>query len=159
MKPIFFLAAIIAGLVAIWTYISIGIPELHLIPWIAFVAWAAYFAGGGTALAAKNSLSAGIVAIFLAAVTLYLINIMGGGLYIMMVLFPIMAFLLVIMARVGGLTYTPAAFLGAASFFGNGGMVDITILYVISSWIAGIGLGIATIAINRLLNKYEKVEQ
>lgn len=149
MKPLYKLALIIAILVAIWVYITLGNPQLKLNPWVGFVGWAAYFAAGGNMQAAKCSLLAGITAILLTAVTLYSVQIVGGGLLAMMILFPILAFTLVAMAQFTSLSYTPGAFLGASCFFGTGGNVDITIVYVILSWVAGIGLGIATINLDK----------
>jgi len=47
MKITHALGTSIALLVAFWVYVSIGLPELKLYPWIGFVAWAAFFAAGG----------------------------------------------------------------------------------------------------------------
>ena len=59
----------------------------------------------------------------------------------MIVLISILGFVLVAMADISMLAYTPAAFLGAACFFGSGGNVDASIVFVLLSWVAGVGLG------------------
>ena len=45
------------------------------------------------------------------------------------------------MAGHKALAYTPAAFLGAASYFGSGGKVDESIRFVVASWIVGMAFG------------------
>lgn len=153
MKPLYSFAFVISILVALWVFISIGNPALHLNPWIGLIAWSAYFAGGGTWQVAKNTFFAGIVGILLTALTLYGVNALGGSLQTMMILIPILAFALVVMSQISSLAFTPAAFLAAAAFFGSGGNVDSTILFIILSWIAGICLGIASINIDKLFHE------
>lgn len=141
MKLLHSLALSIALLVGVWVYLSVGNPSFNLNPWIGFVAWAAFFAAGGANEGAKKSLAAGLVAVLLTAVTLYGVQMMGGGLIAMIVLISVLGFILVAMADIPVLAYTPAAFLGAACFFGAGGKVDASIIFVLTSWIAGVGLG------------------
>lgn len=141
MKLLHSLALSIALLVGLWVYLSVGNPDFNLNPWIGFVAWAAFFAAGGANEGAKKSLATGLAAVLLTAVTLYGVQIMGGGLIAMIVLISVLGFILVAMADIPVLAYTPAAFLGAACFFGAGGKVDASIIFVLTSWIAGVGLG------------------
>jgi len=144
MKLLHTLALSIAALVALWVYLSIGRPELHFTPWIGFVAWAAFFAAGGGAGGAVKSIAGGVAAILLTAVTLAAVNALGGGLPWLIGLVAVLAFVLVAMADVPVLSFTPAAFLGAASFFGAGGHTDVTILLVSLTWIAGVAFGYAS---------------
>ena len=141
MKLLHSLALSIALLVGLWVYLSVGNPDFNLNPWIGFVAWAAFFAAGGANEGAKKSLAAGLAAVLLTAVTLYGVQIMGGGLIAQIVLISVLGCILVAMADIPLLAYTPAAFLGAACFFGAGGKVDASIIFVLISWIAGVGLG------------------
>lgn len=141
MKLLHSLALSIALLVGLWVYLSVGNPGFNLNPWIGFVAWAAFFAAGGTNDGAKKSLAAGLAAILLTAITLYGVQLVGGGLTAMIVLISILGFVLVAMADISMLAYTPAAFLGAACFFGAGGKIDSSIVFVLLSWVAGVGLG------------------
>lgn len=150
MKSIYKTALIISVLVAVWVYITIGYPHLNLIPWVGFVAWAAYFAAGGTTKAAKCSFIAGVVAILLTAFILYMVKLAGGSLTSMLILIPILSFILVSMAQFKNLSYTPGAFLGAACFFGTGGNVDQSILFILLSWISGIILGIVSVNLDKL---------
>lgn len=144
MKSLHALALSIALLVALWVYVSIGIPALHLVPWIGFVAWAIFFAAGGGRDAIVKTLPAGIAGAVLTALTMLGVGQFGGGLNALLILVPILAFVLVAMADVALLAYTPAAFLGAACFFGSSGEPLPTLLAVCASWIAGLALGYAS---------------
>lgn len=144
MKLLHALALSIAALVALWVYISIGRPELRFSPWIGFVAWAAFFAAGGGVQGTIKSTAGGIAAILLTAATMAAVAGLGGGLPWLIGLVAVLAFVLVAMADVPLLSYTPAAFLGAASFFGAGGKADETILIVAITWLAGVALGYAS---------------
>lgn len=144
MKLLHALAFSIALLVALWVYLSIGLPALRFSPWIGFVAWAAFFAAGGGVAAIGSAMAAGIAGILLTAATMFGVQQFGGGLPALLVLVPVLAFVLVAMADLRALAYTPAAFLGAASFFGSGGQPDLSILFVSLSWGAGVLLGFAS---------------
>ncbi|MGH8061686.1 MAG: DUF1097 domain-containing protein [Pseudoxanthomonas sp.] len=141
MKPLIALAVSIAVLVALWVYLSIGLPSLQLIPWIGFVAWATFFAAGGGRTAITQALPPAIAGVLLTALTMFGVGHAGGGLSALIVLVAVLAFVLVAMAGHKALAYTPAAFLGAASYFGSGGKVDESILFVAASWIVGMAFG------------------
>jgi hypothetical protein len=144
MKLLHALALSIGALVALWVYLSIGQPQLRFNPWIGFVAWAAFFAAGGGKQGAIKSTAGGIAAVLLTAATLAAVNALGGGLPWLIGLVAVLAFVLVAMGDIPVLAYTPAAFLGAASFFGAGGKTDETILLVCITWIAGVAFGFAS---------------
>ena len=144
MKLLHALALSIAALVGLWVYLSIGRPELRFNPWIGFVAWAAFFAAGGGPDGARKSVAGGIAAILLTAATMAAVTALGGGLGWMVGLVAVLAFALVAMADIALLSYTPAAFLGAASFFGAGAKPDETILVVSVTWLAGVAFGFAS---------------
>jgi hypothetical protein len=141
MKILHALGLSIAVLVGVWVTVSIGLPGLKLYPWIGFVAWAAFYAAGGGRDGVVKPLCASVSAILLTALTMFAVGQFGGALAALVVLVAILAFVLVAMADIGALSYTPAAFLGAATYFGSGGKVDDSILFVILSWVAGLALG------------------
>ncbi|ABM60635.1 DUF1097 family protein [Verminephrobacter eiseniae] len=147
MKQLHALALSIAVLVAVWVYVSIGLPDLKFSPWIGFVAWAAFFAAGGGKGGARHSLGAGLAGVLLTALTMAGVQQAGGdltALLLLLLLVPVLAFVLVAMAQMPLLAYTPAAFLGAAAFFGSGGKPDLSIAFVSLTWIAGVLLGYAS---------------
>lgn len=153
MKLLHALGVSIAVLVGVWVYVSIGLPGLKFYPWIGFVAWAAFYAAGGGKAGILKPLSASTIAILLTALTMYGVGQFGGGLVPTIVLVAILAFVLVAMADIRALSYTPAAFLGAATYFGSGGKVDESILFVILSWLAGLALGYASEALGKKMAK------
>ncbi|MDZ5456253.1 DUF1097 domain-containing protein [Azohydromonas lata] len=144
MKLLHALALSIATLVALWVYLSIGQPGLRFNPWIGFVAWAAFFAAGGGAGGALKAVAGGLAGVLLTAATMAAVAALGGGLPWLMGLVALLAFVLVAMADIPMLAYTPAAFLGAASFFGAGAKVDETVLLVSVTWLAGVAFGFAS---------------
>lgn len=150
MKPLHKSALIISILVGLWVYLSIGNPNLNLNPWVGFVAWATFFAAGGNNNAARSSAVVGVTSILLTAITLYVVGLAGGSLFSMLVLVPILSFILVVMSQHASLSYTPGAFLGAACYFGAGTNFDITILYVVISWLTGLSLGLASVRLDTL---------
>jgi len=150
MKPLYKLATIISFLVGFWVYLSIGNPQFKLSPWIGFVAWATFFAAGGTINAAKSSGIVGVTSILLTAATLYAIGLAGGTLSSMLILVPILSFILVAMSQYASLSYTPAAFLGAACYFGAASNFDISIIHIVLSWIAGIALGFISVSLDKI---------
>jgi len=147
MKITHALGTSIALLVAFWVYVSIGLPELKLYPWIGFVAWAAFFAAGGGRAGVVKPLAASTAGITLTALTMYAVGQSGGSLVALMLLVAVLAFVLVAISDIGLFSYTPAAFLGAATYFGSGSKIDESIAFVILSWVAGLLLGFASEAI------------
>lgn len=141
MKILHAIALSVALLVAAWVYLSVGVPTLHFNPWIGFVAWAAYFAAGGGAQAIPKAGFAGLAGIGLTFATLLAVQVAGGGLLPLVALVTILAFVLVAMADIPPLAFTPAAFLGAASFFGSSSPLDASALFIAITWMAGVAFG------------------
>jgi len=147
MKITHALGTSIALLVAFWVYVSIGLPELKLYPWIGFVAWAAFFAAGGGRAGIVKPLAASAAGIALTALAMYAVGQSGGSLVALMLQVAVLAFVLVAISDIGLFSYTPAAFLGAATYFGSGSKIDESIAFVMLSWVAGLLLGFASEAI------------
>jgi hypothetical protein len=144
MKLLHALALSIALLVSVWVCLSIGMPTLNLNPWIGFVAWATFFAAGGGSAALGKSVGAALAGVFLTAGTMYLVGLAGGSLPALAVLVAILAFVLVAMADVAALSYTPAAFLGAATYFGATGDTLEKVMFVSLTWLVGLTFGYAS---------------
>jgi hypothetical protein len=153
LKILHALGVSIALLVAVWVYVSIGLPDLKLYPWIGFVAWAAFFAAGGGSAGVVKPLAASAAGIGLTALTMYGVGQAGGGIVSLMLLVAILAFVLVAIADIGAFSYTPAAFLGAATYFGSGSKLDESIAFVMLSWIAGLLLGYASEVLGKKIAK------
>lgn len=151
MKLLHALALSIAALVALWVYLSVGNPDFQFNPWIGFVAWAAYFAAGGGAEGVGKSVAAGLAGIVLTAITLLGVQMLGGSLWALIALVAVLAFVLVAMADIAALAYTPAAFLGAACLFGSGAKFDMAAVFVAVTWCMGIAFGLASEQIGKRL--------
>jgi hypothetical protein len=149
VKILHALGVSIGLLVAVWVYVSIGLPGLKLYPWIGFVAWAAFYAAGGGSAGVIKPLGASAAGVGLTVLTMYAVGQAGGGLVALIVLVAVLAFVLVAIADIGTFSYTPAAFLGAATYFGSGAKLDDSIIYVLLSWIAGLLLGYASEALGK----------
>jgi len=149
MKILHALSLSVALLVAAWVYISIGLPQFKFIPWIGFVAWAAFYAAGGGSAGITKPVATSLAGVVLTALTMYCVGLAGDGLVALMFIIAVLAFVLVEISSIGLFSYTPAAFLGAASYFGYlmlpGSKLDVDgIFFVAISWIAGLLLGYAS---------------
>ena len=155
MKLLHALAVSIALLVAFWVYVAVGngLGNFGFIPWIGFVAWAAFFAAGGGKDGFLKPLQSGLAGILLTSLCMYGVAQAGGGLTAAIVLIAILAAVLVLIADIGIFSYTPAAFLGAASFFGSMKPDGDLTLYVVTSWIAGLILGYVSEALGKKMTK------
>ena len=80
---------------------------------------------------------------------MYAVGQSGGSLVALMLLVAVLAFVLVAISDIGLFSYTPAAFLGAATYFGSGSKIDESIAFVMLSWVAGLLLGFASEAIGQ----------
>lgn len=104
---------VLAGL---WTAVSV---ELGLITWVAFVAWACFFAAGGGAVGFQKGLAAslsGVVWGWLASVAVGYLTLPGA----LPIVVTVLAFILCVQAAWGPLSFIPGAFAGTAVFFGTG---------------------------------------
>lgn len=153
MKLLHALALSIALLVALWVYLSIGLPGLKLNAWIGFVAWASFFAAGGGGSALYKAGIPAFAAIVLTALTMHLVGAAGGGLAALIALVAVLAFVLVAMADITALSYTPAAFLGAATFFGAGGEPLEKLVAVSLTWVVGLTFGYASESVGKKLTR------
>lgn len=104
------------GLLAgLWTQVSI---ELALITWVAFVAWACYFAAGGGRSGFVHGLAASVAgALWGYAASLVLERATFTGAVALAV--TAVAFILCLQAAVDLLSFIPGAFAGTAVFFGT----------------------------------------
>ena len=103
---------VLAGL---WTQVSI---ELSLITWVAFVAWACYFAAGGGRTGFVRGLAAnlsGVLWAYLASLVIGQLTFNGAVAIVVVVL----AFVLCVQAAAAPLSFIPGAFAGTAVFFGT----------------------------------------
>ena len=115
MKSLLGIGISVGVLAGLWTQVSF---ELALITWVAFVAWATFFAAGGgrqgfvKALAANLS---GVAWAWVASKVLEQATFNGALALAVMVL----AFVLCVQSALPLLSFIPGAFVGTAVFFGT----------------------------------------
>lgn len=115
MKSLVGIGISVGVLAGIWTQVSIG---LELVTWVAFVAWACFFAAGGGVLGLRKGLAAnlsGVLWAWLASLLVARVDFPGSVAIIVTVL----AFVLCVQAAWAPLSFIPGAFAGTAVFFGT----------------------------------------
>lgn len=117
----------IGVLAGIWTQVSV---ELSLVTWVAFVAWACFYAAGG----GREGYTKGLAANVSGVIWGYLVSLLikqvsfNGALAIAVA---VIAFAMCVQASVPLLSFIPGAFAGAASFFGTGFDLTGTVLALV----------------------------
>ncbi len=140
------ISASVGLLVGVWCYATLGFLEPKVMTWITFLTWASFFAAG----AGKSGMAKAIVGAFAGALFSALVVITNGalgggvqgvGLLIFAGLLGVLGWALCQLSRVGLLSFIPAAFIGAASFFGAGAPLDQKLLWVLVSIVCGAVMG------------------
>ncbi|WP_330473377.1 DUF1097 domain-containing protein [Terrabacter sp. C0L_2] len=133
---------VLAGL---WTQVSV---QLGLVTWVAFIAWACYFAAGGGFTGFRKGLAAnlsGVVWGWLASLVAARLTFDGALAMIVTVL----AFVLCVQAAASVLSFIPGAFAGTAVFFGTSFAFWPTVLALV----VGAGLGWASGVLGERIQK------
>jgi hypothetical protein len=115
MKNHLGIAASIGVLAGAWTQVSVA---LDLVTWVAFAAWACYFAAGGGLAGFRRGLAAnlsGLVHGFLVAAFVGAVSAPGA----LAVSVGVVAALMCLQAGWAPLSFIPGAFVGAAAYFGT----------------------------------------
>lgn len=104
----------IGVLIAIWTYIAIGVAALPV--WAGIVAWGCFFAAGGKTDGLMKTIASNLSGVLWAflAVTAYG-RFGNNNVTVLAVLVGVAAFIMVVQSRIGALAFIPGAFLGAAT--------------------------------------------
>jgi hypothetical protein len=100
-------------LIAGWTYIALGPASLPV--WAGIVAWGSFFAAGGKTAGLQKTVAANLSGVLWAFVALTLSARLGGGLPVLSALVGLVAFVMVLQAKLPALGFIPGAFLGAAT--------------------------------------------
>lgn len=135
------LGIVIGLLVAVWVYVSVGVPSLGLIVWVGVIGWASFYAAGGGVTGLKKAIACNLAGAIIAGIAATLAGVIGGGLITLCILLAIAVFIMCVMAKVDILSFIPGSFLGAAAFFGSGVKLDASIVMLLVSLICGVVLG------------------
>lgn len=126
---------VLAGL---WTQVSV---QLGLVTWVAFIAWACFFAAGGGATGFRKGLAAnlsGVVWGWLASLVAARVGFPGA----LAIIVTVLAFVLCVQAAASLLSFIPGAFAGTAVFFGTSFAFWPTVLALVAGaclgWASGL---------------------
>lgn len=137
IKPLLGIGISVGVLAGVWTYASV---ELALITWVAFIAWACFFAAGGGRAGLAKGLAANLAGIAGGWVISQLLEPLGGSTLALAALVTIGGFVLCIEAAWPPLSFIPGGFAGTAVFFGSG----FDLVGVVVAVVAGALLGIVS---------------
>jgi hypothetical protein len=104
---------VLAGL---WTYASV---ELALVTWVAFIAWACFFAAGGGTGGLAKGLAANVAGVFWGWVISQGLTVSDSTLALALMV-TVVGFVLCVEAALPLLSFIPGGFAGTAVFFGTG---------------------------------------
>jgi hypothetical protein len=157
MDTLIALGLSIGVLIAIWTYIALGVAALPV--WAGIIAWGSFFAAGGKTEGLMKTLAANLSGVFWAFVALFVSNRGApGNVPVLALLVGVIAFLMVVQAKLPTLSFIPGAFLGAATAVGvvvgaNGSWIK-----TIIALIAGALFGFASEALAGVITRRPKAE-
>ena len=113
--------------------ISIGAWEAPLVVWIGFAAWATFYAAGGRVPGLTKALGSNVSGLLWGFSLLWAATkISEGSAVVLGVFVAIAAFGMCVQAAVPLLAFIPGAFVGAAAFFGNGGVFWSTLVSLVA---------------------------
>ncbi len=137
IKPLLGIGISVGVLAGAWTYASV---ELTWITWVAFVAWACFFAAGGGTTGLAKGLGANLAGVFWGwAISQGLENVSGSTLALALMV-TVVGFVLCVEAALPLLSFIPGGFAGTAVFFGTG----FDLVGVLVAVVAGALLGIVS---------------
>lgn len=160
------LALSVGILAAILTYLAVATSaSCHVVVWVSFISWAAYFVAGANRQAVKciAPLAMGTIWGLICILVMTGIFQQAFSLPILSVLVGIAALAIVLMMRFPLFALAPAQFLGFAAFFGalfgNAAGTDVApglvAVYVIISLAVGVLFGLVSVEIPGLLSQPE----
>lgn len=136
MKGLLGIGLSVGILAGIWTFVSV---ELSLVTWVAFVAWACFFAAGGGTTGLKKGLASNLAGIFWGFMISLGIHL-SSSTVALAVMVTVVGFILCIEAGWSLLSFIPGGFAGTAVFFGT----SFDLLGVLIAVIVGAVLGLVS---------------
>lgn len=134
MKNLLGIGISVGVLAGAWTYVSV---ELALTTWVAFIAWACFFAAGGGTQGLVKGLAANLAGVFWGyVISLGLANVSGSTLALALMV-TVVGFVLCVEAAWSPLSFIPGGFAGTAVFFGT----SFDLLGTVVALVAGALLG------------------
>ncbi|KQQ43971.1 DUF1097 domain-containing protein [Nocardioides sp. Leaf307] len=115
MKGLLGIGASVGLLAGAWTWVSV---EAGLITWIAFVAWACFFAAGGGTEGLRKGLAANLAGLAWGYV-ISLVLELDSATWVLALSVTVVGFILCVESAWSVLSFIPGAFAGTAVFFGS----------------------------------------
>jgi hypothetical protein len=138
MKRLIALGISIGVLAGLWTVLALSVTaiggwEAPLVVWIGFAAWATFYAAGGRVPGLTKALGSNVSGLVWGWALLWAATrISEGSAVVLGVFVAIAAFGMCVQAAVPLLAFIPGAFVGAAAFFGNGGVFWSTLISLVA---------------------------
>lgn len=135
VKPLLGIGISVGVLAGIWTFASV---ELTLITWVAFVAWACFFAAGGGTTGLAKGLAANLAGIFWGWVIGQGLDTISASTLALALMVTVVGFILCVEAALPLLSFIPGGFAGTAVFFGTGFDLGGVLVAVVAGAVLGI---------------------
>ncbi len=135
MKGLLGIGISVGVLAGVWTYVSV---ELALVTWVAFVAWACFFAAGGGTTGLAKGLAANVAGVFWGWLISLGINHVSGSTLALALMVTLVGFVLCVEAALPLLSFIPGGFAGTAVFFGTGFDLGGTLVAVVAGALFGL---------------------
>ena len=138
MKRLIALGISIGVLAGLWTIFALSVTAIGgykapFVVWIGFAAWAVFYAAGGRLPGLTKTLGSTISGLLWGYVLLWAATQVSEGSAAVLGLFvAIAAFGMCVQAAVPLLAFIPGAFVGAAAYFGSGGVFWSTLLSLVA---------------------------
>ena len=159
MKRLIALGISIGVLAGLWTVLaltitSIGDWQAPLVVWIGFAAWATFYAAGGRVPGLTKALGSNISGLLWGYALLWAATQVSQGSAVVLGLFvALAAFGMCVQAAVPLLAFIPGAFVGAAAFFGSGGVFWATLVSLVAGALLAYASELLGDVIEKVLSK------
>lgn len=135
IKPLLGIGISVGLLAGIWTFASV---ELAWITWVAFIAWACFFAAGGGTTGLAKGLAANLAGVFWGwVISLGLENVSASTIALALMV-TVVGFILCVEAALPLLSFIPGGFAGTAVFFGTGFDTSGVLIAIVAGAVLGI---------------------
>jgi hypothetical protein len=135
-------------LAGVWTYVSV---ELALVTWVAFVAWACFFAAGGGTTGLAKGLSANLAGVFWGWVISLGLTHLSGSTLALALMVTAVGFILCVEAAWPLLSFIPGGFAGTAVFFGTSFDLSGTVVAIVAGALLGIVSEVVAARLQRVI--------
>jgi hypothetical protein len=135
IKPLLGIGISVGVLAGIWTFASV---ELTLITWVAFVAWACFFAAGGGTTGLAKGLAANVAGVFWGWMISQGLENVSASTLALALMVTVVGFILCVEAALPLLSFIPGGFAGTAVFFGTGFDLGGVLVAIVAGAVLGI---------------------